>query len=276
MIKKSAISLISYDAHYLPKSIEKYYNYVDEIVLGLDKNRITWSKNSFSFDEQKLWSELSQIDGDGKISIVEEDFVQSEVAIEKDNYERNFLKDQCSHDWIFSFDADEMLVNPKQLFYDFCPLVEDYRETHDICMTWATPYKEIEDTTLVIAEEDGSPFFGENQGVVTSKNNTFTYARWTNQSAAGTNRILSPLVALHFSLCRKSEDLHEKIHNIGHSNIVEEDPFYKIWSQVDMENYKQLKNFKTSGLGDAQWPSLEPIETQFLFEYVQQYLNRAY
>ena len=276
MIKKSAISLISYDAHYLPKSIEKYYNYVDEIVLGLDKNRITWSKNSFSFDEQKLWSELSQIDGDGKISIVEEDFVQSEVAIENDNYERNFLKDQCSHDWIFSFDADEMLVNPKQFFYDFCPLVEDYRETHDICMTWATPYKEIEDTTLVIAEEDGSPFFGENQGVVTSKNNTFTYARWTNQSAAGTNRILSPLVALHYSLCRKSEDLHEKIHNIGHSNIVEEDPFYKIWSQVDMENYKQLKNFKTSGLGDAQWPSLEPIETQFLFEYVQQYLNRAY
>ena len=276
MIKKSAISLISYDAHYLPKSIEKYYNYVDEIVLGLDKNRITWSKNSFSFDEQKLWSELSQIDGDGKISIVEEDFVQSEVAIENDNYERNFLKDQCSHDWIFSFDADEMLVNPKQFFYDFCPLVEDYRETHDICRTWATPYKEIEDTTLVIAEEDGSPFFGENQGVVTSKNNTFTYARWTNQSAAGTNRILSPLVALHFSLCRKSEDLHEKIHNIGHSNIVEEDPFYKIWSQVDMENYKQLKNFKTSGLGGAQWPSLEPIETQFLFEYVQQYLNRAY
>ncbi len=276
MIKKSAISLISYDAHYLPKSIEKYYNYVDEIVLGLDKNRITWSKNSFSFDEQKLWSELSQIDGDGKISIVEEDFVQSEVAIENDNYERNFLKDQCSHDWIFSFDADEMLVNPKQFFYDFCPLVEDYRESHDICMTWATPYKEIEDTTLVIAEEDGSPFFGENQGVVTSKNNTFTYARWTNQSAAGTNRILSPLVALHFSLCRKSEDLHEKIHNIGHSNIVEEDPFYKIWSQVDMDNYKQLKNFKTSGLGDAQWPSLEPIETQFLFEYVQQYLNRAY
>ena len=276
MIKKSAISLISYDAHYLPKSIEKYYNYVDEIVLGLDKNRITWSKNSFSFDEQKLWSELSQIDGDGKISIVEEDFVQSEVAIENDNYERNFLKDKCSNDWIFSFDSDEMLVNPKQFFYDFCPLVEDYRETHDICMTWATPYKEIEDTTLVIAEEDGSPFFGENQGVVTSKNNTFTYARWTNQSAAGTNRILSPLVALHFSLCRKSEDLHEKIHNIGHSNIVEEDPFYKIWSQVDMENYKQLKNFKTSGLGDAQWPSLEPIETQFLFEYVQQYLNRAY
>lgn len=276
MIKKSVISLISYDAHYLPKSIERYYNYVDEIVLGLDKNRQTWSKNSFSFDESLLWSELSRIDGDKKISIVEEDFVQSEVAIENDNYERNFLKNECSNDWIFSFDADEMLVNPKHFFYEFCPLVEDYRDTHDICMTWATPYKEIGNTTLVIAEEDGSPFFGENQGVVTSKNNTYTYARWTNQSAGGTNRILSPLVALHYSLCRKSEDLHQKIHNIGHSDIVEEDPFYKIWTQVTMDNYKELKNFKTSGLGGAQWPSLEPIETQFIFQYIEQYLSKAY
>mgnify|MGYP003654240623 FL=1 len=39
MIKKSAISLISYDAHLLPRSIERYYDYVDEIDLGLDKDR---------------------------------------------------------------------------------------------------------------------------------------------------------------------------------------------------------------------------------------------
>ena len=49
MKKKSVISLVSYDAAYLPESISKYYNYVDEIVLGLDKNRTTWSGNSFSF-----------------------------------------------------------------------------------------------------------------------------------------------------------------------------------------------------------------------------------
>ena len=33
MIKKSAISLISYDAHLLPNSIKTYYEYVDEIIL---------------------------------------------------------------------------------------------------------------------------------------------------------------------------------------------------------------------------------------------------
>ena len=58
MIKKSAISLISYDSEYLPDSIAKYYDFVDEIVLGLDKDRISWSNNSFKFDENKLWKDL--------------------------------------------------------------------------------------------------------------------------------------------------------------------------------------------------------------------------
>ena len=71
MIKKSAISLISYDANrFLCDSIERYYNYVDEIVLGIDQDRITWSGNPFEIDEDVLWKDLSVIDGDSKITIV--------------------------------------------------------------------------------------------------------------------------------------------------------------------------------------------------------------
>lgn len=280
--KKSVISLISYDANrFLAQSIKRYYNYVDEIVLGLDKDRITWSGNDFSFDEDSLWSELSQIDGEGKISIIEEDFHQSAIAIENDNYERNFLKEQCSHDWIFSFDADEMLVNAKDFFLNFCPLVERYYNKTDLCMTWATPYKVVKDTegnahTLVIANTDDSPFFGENQGFVTSKDSTFTYARWTDTSGAGGNRLLSPLVALHWSLCRPDDELHEKINNIGHSDLVEQDPFYQIWSQVTWENYHELENFKTSGLGEQQWPTLFAVPSEQVESYISQHLGRAY
>lgn len=281
MIKKSAISLISYDANrFLAKSIERYYDYVDEIILGIDKDRITWSGNQFEIDDDALWSELSNIDGDSKITIIEEDFHQSEVAIENDNFERNFLKNECTHDWVFSFDADEMLVNAKDFFYNFCPIIENYRHDYDFCMTWATPYKVVTDgeesITLVIANPDGSPFFGENQGVVTSKDSTYTYARWTDKSAAGDKRLMTPLVACHWSLCRPEDELHEKINNIGHSDIVEEDPFYQIWSQVDINNYKELKDFKTSGLGGAQWPKLEAIPSEHVEEYIKQYIGKAY
>jgi hypothetical protein len=271
----SVISLISYDAHYLRSSIAKYYNYVDEIVLGLDESRITWSGNSFKFDEAALWAELQKIDTEGKISVIEGNFHKSPIAIENDNFERNYLKSHCNNEWILSIDADEQLLNAKDFFNVYCPIASRYSSKVDICMTWATPYKIIGDTVLVIANEDNSPFLGENQSVLTHKNNTFTYARWSNISASGANRLQSPLLALHWSLCRTKADLHEKIHNIGHSDLVESDPFYKIWDQVTMENYTQLHNFKTSGLGGAQWPKLYAVPADQLESYYLQHLERS-
>ena len=252
----SAISLISYDSHYLASSIVKYYKYVDEIILGLDESRITWSGNNFVFNESELWEELKQIDTEGKISVIEDNFHKSRIAIENDNFERNYLKNHCSNDWILSIDADEQLLNAKDFFNRFCTIASRYAQKTDFCMTWATPYKIIDDTVLVIANEDNTPFLGENQSVLTHKNNTYTYARWTDLSAQGANRVQTPLLALHWSLCRDRKDLHQKIHNIGHSDIVENDPFYKIWEQVTLDNYHELRNFKTSGLGGAQWPKL--------------------
>ena len=276
MIKKSVISLISYDADYLPKSIEKYYDYVDEIVLGLDKDRISWSGNKFSFNESKLWSELGKIDGDNKISIIEDDFHKSSVAIENDNYERNFLKNNCTNEWIVSIDADEMLLNAKQFFYDFCPIVEPYVKTRDICFNWALPYKLIDDTLLVIVNEDNSPFLKENQAFMTHVNNTFTYARWTNISAQGANRIMSPAIMLHWSICRNKDDLHKKINNIGHSDLAKTDPFYSIWNQVTLDNYHTMRNFKTSGLGAIQWPKLHAINLADVENFYLQGLGQVY
>ena len=40
-----------------------------------------------------------------------------------------------------------------------------------------------------------------------------------------------------------------------------------------MSNYTQLSNFKTSGLGGAQWPKLEPIPSANVKDYVNQYLE---
>jgi len=273
--KKSAISLISYDADYLPNSIKTYYDYVDEIVLGLDKNRVSWSKNKFTFDESKLWTELNDIDSDGKITIIEEDFVKSDKAIENDNFERNYLKEQCSYDWIFSFDADEELLNAHDFFVNYLPLVEKYYNTCDIMMTWATPFKTIEDKTLVICENDGQAFLKEPQGVVTSKDSTYVFARWTDKCQSDSKKLMSPLIALHWSLCRSQKDLHQKINNIGHSDLVEQDPFYQLWSDLTLDNYTQYKNFKTSGMG-PQWPSLQAIPTEQLKSFYLQHKHLVY
>lgn len=262
MRKKSVISLISYDAAYLANSIRTYYNYVDEIVLGLDKDRISWSGNSFAFDEDTLWKELSEIDGDGKIEIVEGNFHRSKNPIENDNHERNFLKEHCSNDWIFSFDADEELVNAEEYFTKFCPLVENYNLDH--MFYWILPYKRLSDgSILVISKEDRRTLpNNEVQGFVTDKNNTFNYCRWTNNQ----KRIQSPLAILHWSFCRPASELSLKINNFGHSVESKKDPFYDIQAKVDETNYEQLKNFKTSNMG-PQWESLTRIKEDELLAY---------
>ena len=73
-----------------------------------------------------------------------------------------------------------------------------------------------------------------------------------------------------------SKELEQKIKNIGHSDLVEKDPFYQLWQQVDLNNYKEMKNFKTSGLGGAQWPSLEAVPLTELENYIKNYIQRAY
>ena len=254
----SVISLISYDAEYLPASIQTYYPYVDEIVLGLDKDRISWSNNKFSFDEDKLWKQLEKIDVDDKIHIIEENFHKSAVPIENDNAERNFLKEHCTHDWILSIDADEELVNSKEFFNRWLPIVAPYRHKVDIQMTWFLPFKEFENDYLVIANPDHRWFKGDTQGVMTTKSSTYTYCRWTNQKRV----IMSPLASVHWSFCRSEENLAVKLNNFGHSEKSKNDPFFNNWKIANLDNYQALTNFKSSGYGANQWPQLIRISKQ--------------
>jgi hypothetical protein len=266
------ISLISYDADYLPASIRSYYEYVDEIVLGLDADRISWSGNSFTFDEGRLFSELSKIDRDNKITVVESNFHRSSVPIENDTHERNYLKEQCSHDWVFSFDADEVLVNAKSFFQDFCPLVENYKDV-ELMFTWFLLYKQLEDGTLIIADETRNHVFKKDvQGFTAHKNShTYTYCRWTN----ATKKILSPLAIAHYSFCRPEKELDVKINNFGHSVESKKDPFYDVQKQINLDNYESLYNFKTSNMG-AQWPTLKYIKNSELNQFLKQEAELVY
>ena len=270
--KKSVISLISYDAHLLPDSIKSYYDYVDEIVLGLDKDRISWSNNRFSFDESSLWSSLQKIDYDNKINIIEDNFHRSGVPIENDTHERNFLKAKCENDWIFSFDADEILVNAKEFFIDFCPIVQDYKDL-ELMFTWFSMYKEFDDSYLIIADERRDRLFKQDiQGFTADRDiSTFTYCRWTNSQ----RKILSPLAIEHYSFCRSDKDLNTKINNFGHSIESKRDRFYEIQKTVTKDNYTALTNFKTTA-GGPQWPTLKRVAKSNLKEVLKQEAGLIY
>lgn len=262
-MKKSAISLISYDAHLLPKSIESYYNYVDEIILGLDEERISWSHNNFSFDENKLWKELKKIDFKNKINIVEGNYHSHKEPLENDTKERESLKEECSGDWVFSFDADEILVNANDFFNKYFPIVQDY-DNVELLFTWFFPYAEQEDVTFMISEANRQRLVKhEKQGFAIKKSNKFTYCRWSDAS----KKLLTPLAVLHYSFCRTKKQNIQKLSNFGHSDKSSNDRFYpmmcKVIEDVDnvtLENYMHFTNLKYNA-GEPEWPALMPVKT---------------
>ena len=72
------------------------------------------------------------------------------------------------------------------------------------------------------------------------------------------------------------KNLKQKINNIGHSDIAKEDPFFQNWKHTDLKNWDQLKNFKTSGFGNNQWPKLVCVETHSLRNVAESQLQLAY
>lgn len=269
--KISVITLLSYDSEYLPKSIASYYDYVDEIIIGLDENRISWSKNPFTFEEDKLHKELQQLDGESKIKIIEGNFHNFDVALDNDNYERNFLKDYCSNEIIMSFDADEELLNAKEFFHKFIPIYQNYTD-RDLLFKWVLPYKHVGEDTLVIANNDNSVFLGDIQGFCTNKNSNYTYCRWTDNR----KQLLSPLCILHWSFCRKEDELNTKLNNFGHSDRTANDPFFEVWKNINETNYQNLRNFKTSGYGENQWEKLIKIPTRELKGWLTKATEKSY
>lgn len=274
-MKISIISLISYDAEYLLQSIPRYYNYVDEIILGIDEDRVTWNRQPFSIDEGIL-QQLDELDTEDKISLIEDNFHKFDDPQLNDNYERNELKKYCEGDVILSFDADEILLNAKEFFLEYLPIAYPYLQNNDICMHWVTPYKVIDDTVLLISEENNKPFFKENQGISAGADSEYVYSRWTDKSANGENRLHSPLVALHWSLARKYNDLSFKLQNTGHAKQLQNNPLLSIWQNVDLNNYDSLRNFKTTELGRLQWPKLTAIPLDKLEQHIKQYINEVY
>ena len=266
MLKKSVITLASYDAKYLPDSIKSYYEYVDQIIIGLDEDRITFSNKPFTFDEDKLWEQLRAIDVDNKIEIVESNFHASAIPIENDNFERNYLKAQCENDWIFSFDADEVLINPKDFFLNYLPLVERYYKKVDLLFTWFHPFKEFEKDYLVIANNDGSFTRSDQRDFATHKDNTFVFGAWTENKRV----LLTPLAIMHWSFCRPEKELHQKLYNFGHSDKTDQDPFFHNWKACTLENYTGLRNFKTSGFGNNQWERLVKVPKDQLYPVAEQ------
>jgi hypothetical protein len=215
-------------------TIPRYIGEVEEVILGLDKYRQTWSGSTFEIPDG-FFEKLKALDHDKKVRIIEENFYIPDFSpLDNDTRERNYLSNLVrSGNWIISFDADDFITDIAKVKDFLASLVDD-----DVCvfLPGLTIFKQFADSVL-IARTTRVGRVGVFP-IATRAVNSFIGARYTPQL-----RVDCPVLLLHNSWGRSEDELLTKLKNWGHSNHFDVDSYFAFWKRIDEDNYGSVRNF---------------------------------
>jgi hypothetical protein len=221
-----------------------YYKIADEILLGIDNERVSWSKNKYEFDEN-FFDVIKEIDVDKKIKIIDGDFHSLNSPIENDTKERNYISNFCKKDnYVIGIDSDEIITNAEY----FQNWFNNTKPELDIICIMSSVYKVIDNKILV-----NQPC--ERAQIGTKLKNRYKLCRMT-----GNKSIESPLNILHFSWGRTRREILQKLENFGHSKDFNINEYMKIWDSVNLENFMLKKNLHPLKSCKNQWVTLKAFD----------------
>jgi len=244
MSKISIVMPIAYDYRYSYRSLQSVYEIADEVVLGIDRDRISWSGKPYSLDIDAFRMRINEIDTRGIVRILEGDFHALARPMENEITERNFLANQCAPgNWIVQIDSDEQAINVR----DFKAWLATADRSRDVQAKWITVFKTFGEKYLVVEEPDGKV------SVATTAPGPFIDGR-----ATGCPKVASNLILLHHSWGRTRDELVQKLTNWGHSQDFEAQDFLRLWDSVTLENFHLARDFHP--LYGPLWRSLRLVK----------------
>ena len=239
----STVIPIAYDSHYAFGAIARVYDLSEEIILGLDVDRISWSHRPYDFDLEAFLKDVAKIDPLRKIKLVQDNFHTELHPMANDTRERNILSSHCKDgNWILQIDSDEYLLNPAE----FRSWLATANRELDVQGQWITVFKSFGDKVLVAHEP------GHQVHIGTTLKASYEYCRKTKRPA-----IRSNLQILHYSWGRSRHDLAMKLKNWSHSQDFDTDKFLAFWDGITLNNYQEVKNFHP--LHPPLWTKLSAI-----------------
>jgi len=257
MNKICAISLLAYDYEFLLKTLPAYLNQVDVVILGLDRQRLTWAGNKFEIPDI-FFEQLKELDTEQKIKIVEDDFfVEGSNPRDLDTRERNILSTHApTGSWLLSVDADEYLLNADDLIGFLRGFADE-----NVCLfgNWITLFKQSGKNMFVIENE---PETLERFPLATMKSNIFNYCRNTPQRI-----VFTSTCAIHFSWARTREELERKLLNWTHRDDFKVDEFIQKWESLNESTYKEFIDFHP--FDGPMWHKLALVDEEQLSEYAR-------
>lgn len=239
----SFVTLVAYDFRLSFEAIKSYYPIADEIILGIDRDRVSFSNNVFPFDSEDFYRGIDEIDQDKKINIVEENFHSYANPLMNEHFERLTLTSMTKQDnWVIQIDSDEVLINP----FEFRNWIEKAPDYNGIKAKWVTVYKRFGDDYLIINEEGGFIPVG-----------TKDRSKYVSNREVAQPYLISPLVLLHHAYGRSREEVELKIKNWGHSQDIDVKNMLATWDYANLDTYSEIHNFHP--LHPPWWKSLQHV-----------------
>lgn len=259
--------LVSYDYDYIFQSIPRVYGYVDEIILSIDIDRLSWAGHQITIP-QSFFDRIKALDVANKIVLHEDKFHFSDkTTMECETNQRNLLSQKMGADcWQLQIDADEYFIH-------FEAVVDFLRQrkyllrkasSHPVLIkgSWITLFKKVPGGYLYIDNAENFSF-GTNQV------SGFTFAR----RIRGAKEIKTSTAVVHQSWARTEEEVQQKISNWGHKDDFDVQAFYRFWQSLNRDNYLQVRDFHP--LSPQEWHKLEFIACTTIDEFIEQYKLKA-
>lgn len=239
----SLVMPVAYDFRYALASLAAFYGQADEILLGLDADRVSWSGHPYPFDEAAFRAGLAALDSRGKVRVLEGDFHSQGSPQFNDTHERNVLSRACrpGH-WVVQLDSDELAQNPAE----FRAWLLQRRWPWLALGRWTVVYK----------------VFGQDYLVVDKPDQWITVASRSRGRLVGSRQTRewkrrSPLELLHFAWGRSEAELEQKLRHWTHSVDFDTARYLDYWRAVSLENYAGLRDLHP--MNPPEWPRLRLI-----------------
>jgi hypothetical protein len=261
----SVLMPLAYDWPLAGRAIRSVYGIADEVIIGIDSDRVSFAGRPFAFDCDEFSASLERWDPDSKVRVVRDNFHRHPHAMDNETATRNRLLELARpSNWIVSLDADERLLNAEMLpaFLSKCS------PERVVLAEWLFCWKVIGETALVVTPPDAIRFaFRPCAG------RRFTYGRKVSGP-----QVVAPCPLLHWGYGGRSQagdghggldtsdrsELERKFEHWGHAHDVHPGLYLKFWDSVDLTNYEDVRDFHP--LHGPLWKRLEArplVDLQF-------------
>ncbi len=239
---------VAYDWRLLKYSLPAIYISSDLIYLSIDKDRISWSGNKFTFDENGFRNLIEDVDTESKIIVLEDDFhIERLSPMENEVRQRNKLADKMGNGgWHIQLDCDEYFVEFDKFVKYLHGIPKSMTRATNICCPWIVLFKKTPEGFIYVdpVKRSNLEFMQ-----IATKEPHYEYGRRNGNFNIHTNFSI-----LHDSWARDQEEIKEKIFSWGHSKDFDKDSYLNFWTTVDETNFKKFKNIHW--LRPEVWPRL--------------------